>query len=108
MVLKIRYFFRNFVPSSLLLRPFQVKTTHRVFLAEFSESEVEITLSDVFRTYSENIDFGYRLLISFQRMIRPSNYALKYHFGPKMLEYDQKNFFVSRFQQLVFVMTSPL
>ena len=41
-------------------------------------------------------------------MIRPSDYDLQYNFGPVMLEYDQKKLYVSRFLQLVFVMTSPL
>ena len=49
-----------------------------------------------------------RLLISFLRVIRPSDYDLKYHFGPKMLEYDQKKLHVSRFAQLAFLMTSSL
>jgi len=31
--------------------------------------------------------------------------SLKYHFGPKMLEYCQEKLFKSRFLQLVFVMT---
>jgi hypothetical protein len=64
--------------------------------------------SDVYGTYRENIDFGYRLLISFLRVIRPEEYELKYPFGPKMLEYDQKKLYISLFLQLVFVMNSPL
>ncbi len=37
--------------------------------------------------------------------IRPSNCGLKYHFGPKMLEYCREKLFKSRFLQLVFVIT---
>jgi hypothetical protein len=66
------------------------KHPYRGFLAEFSG------------------DIGYRLLISLLIVIRPSDYDLKYHFGPKMLECNQKKLYVSRFPQLVFVMTSPL
>ena len=81
-----------------------------VFLAEFFESESKSKShdSDVFGTYWENIDFGYRLLISLLRVIRPSDCDLKYHFGPKVLEYGRKKLYILRFLQLVFVMTSPL
>jgi hypothetical protein len=80
----------------------------RVFLAEFSEYEVKSHDFDVFGTFREDIDFGYRLLISFLRVIKPSDCDLKYHFGPKVLEYGRKKLYILRFLQLVFVMTSPL
>ena len=63
---------------------------------------------DVFGTYWENIDFWFRLLIPFLREIRPSDCDLKYHFGPKVLEYGRKKLYLVRFPQLAFVMTSPL
>jgi hypothetical protein len=63
---------------------------------------------DFFGTYCENIDFRYRLLISFLRVIRPSDCDLEYHFGPKVLKYGRKKLYLLRFLQLVFVMTSPL
>jgi hypothetical protein len=86
-----------------------VKITHmEYFELNFSNLRSKSQDSDVFGTYWKNIDFGYRLLISFPRVIRPSNYALKYHFGPKMLEYDQKKLYISLFLQLVFHMISPL
>ena len=77
-------------------------------LSIFFNNRSKLHDSDVFGTYREIIDFEYRLLISFLRVIRPSDYDLKYNFGPIMLEYDQKKLYVSRFLQLVFVMTSPL
>ncbi len=64
--------------------------------------------SDVFGTYWENIDFGHRLLISLLRVIRPSDCDLKYHFGPKVLEYGRKKLFLQGFLQLVFDVISPL
>ncbi len=57
---------------------------YRVFLAEFYESELKILV------------------------IRPSDCDLKYHFGPKVLEYGRKKLYLLRFPQLVFVITSPL
>jgi hypothetical protein len=57
---------------------------------------------------TENINFRYRLLISFLRVIRPSECDLKYHFGPKMLEYGRKKLFLQGFLQLVFDVISPL
>ncbi len=42
------------------------------------------------------------------RVIRPSDCDLKYHFGPKVLEYGRKKLYLVRFPQLAFVMTSPL
>jgi hypothetical protein len=78
---------------------------YRVFLAEFSESEVKVTRFRRFR----NLLGKYRLLIAFLRVIRPFDYdLLKYHFGPKMLEYGRKKLYVSHFPQLVFDMISPL
>jgi hypothetical protein len=103
MVLKIRYFFHIFyTPDSCENHPYWV------FLAEFSESEVKSHDSDVFGTYWENIDFRYRLLISFLRVIRASDCDLKYHFGPKVLEYGRKKLYLQGFLQLVFDMISPL
>jgi replication-associated recombination protein RarA len=64
--------------------------------------------SYVFGTYREKIDFIYQLLISFLRVIRPSDCDLKYHFGPKMLEYGRKKLYLLRFLQLVIVTNSPL
>jgi hypothetical protein len=58
------------------------------FKQNFSNQRSNSHYSDVFGSYWENIDFGYRLLISFLRVIRPSDFDLKYHFGLKMLEYD--------------------
>jgi hypothetical protein len=71
------------------------------FLLNFPNLGSKLHDSDVFGTYRENIDFGYRLLISFLRVIRPSEYDLRVQFEPKMLEYDQKKLLV------MFVMTSP-
>jgi len=56
----------------------------------------------------ENVDLGNRLLISFLRVIIPSDCDLKYHFEPKVLEYSRKKLYILRFPQLVFVITSPL
>ena len=47
-------------------------------------SKTHVIDSDVFGSYWENIDFRYRLLISFLRVIIPSDCDLKYHFGPKV------------------------
>jgi hypothetical protein len=102
-VLKIRYFFHIFGSSSNIIRPYMWKSL-MVFLAEFSESEVKITLFWRFRNSSGIIDFWYRLLISILRVIRPSDCDLKYHFGPKVLEYVRKKLYILRFPQLVFVM----
>ena len=109
MVLKIRYFFHIFGPSSLITCPIHVKITHiGYFWPNFPNLRSKSHDSDVFGTYRENIDFGYRLLISFLRVIRPSDCDLKYHFGPKMLEYVQKKRSLSLFLQLVIVTNSPL
>ena len=109
MVLKIRYFFNIFGPSSLITCPIHVKITHigsfgRIFRI-WGQNHMILTFSEVI---GENIDFWYRLLISFLRVIIPSDCDLKYHFGPKVLEYGRKKLYLLRFLQLVFVMTSPL
>ncbi len=126
MVLKIRYFYHIFGPSSLITCPIHVKITNIGYFwpKKFRKRRNHVILtsdsnfriwgqnhkhdSDVFGTFWENIDFRYRLLISFLRVIRTSDYDLKYHFGPKMLEYGRKKFYLLRFLQLVFEMTSPL
>ncbi len=64
--------------------------------------------SDVFGSYWENIHFWYRLLISFLRVIKPSDCDLNYRFGPKMLEYGRKKLHLLRFPQLIIVTNSPL
>ena len=109
MVLKIRYFFHIFGSSSLITCPIHVKITHiGYFWPNFPNLRSKSHDSDVFGSYWENIDFWYRLLISFLRVIRPSDCDLKYHFGPKVLEYGRKKLYLARFPQLAFVMTSPL
>jgi len=109
MVLKIRYFFHIFGPSSLITCPIHVKITHiGYFWPNFPNLRSKSHDSDVFGSYWENIDFWYRLLISFLRVIIPSDCDLKYHFGPKVLEYGRKKLYLARFLQLAFVMTSPL
>jgi len=109
MVLKIRYFFHIFGPSSLITCPIHVKITHiGYFWPNFPNLRSKSHDSDVFGSYWENIDFWYRLLISFLRVIIPSDCDLKYHFGPKVLEYGRKKLYLVRFPQLAFVMTSPL
>jgi hypothetical protein len=109
MVLKIRYFFHIFGPSSLITCPIHVKITLiGYFWPNFPNLRSKSHDSNVFGTYWENIDFGYRLLISFLSVIRPSDCHLKYHFGPKVLENGRKKLYILRFLQLVFVMTSPL
>ena len=109
MVLKIRYFFHIFGPSSLITCPIHVKITHiGYFWPNFPNLRSKSHDSDVFGTYWENIDFGYRLLISLLRVIRPSDCDLKYHFGPKVLEYGRKKLYLQGFLQLVFDVISPL
>ena len=109
MVLKIRYFFHIFGSSSLITCPIHVKITHiGYFWPNFPNLMSKSHDSDVFGTYWENIDFWFRLLIPFLRVIIPSDCDLKYHFGPKVLEYGRKKFYLARFPQLAFVMTSPL
>jgi hypothetical protein len=108
MVLKIRYIFHIFGHSSLITCPIHVKITHRgYFWPNFPNLRSKLHDSDVFGTYWENVDFGYRLLISFLRVIIPSDCDLKYHFGPKVLECGRKKLYLVCFPQLVFVMTSP-
>ncbi len=105
MVLKIRYLFHIFEPSSPYYTPDSCENHPcRVFLAEFSESEVKITWFRRLR----NLLGKYRLLISFLRVIRPSDCDLKYHFGPKVLEYGRKKLCLHGFLQLVFDLISPL
>ena len=109
MVLKIRYFFHIFGSSSLTTCPIHVKITHiGYFWPNFPNLRSKLHDSDVFGSYWENIDFWYRLLISFLRVIIPSDCDLKYNFGPKVLEYGRKKLYLVRFPQLAFVMTSPL
>ena len=109
MVLKIRYFFYIFGPSSLITCPIHVKITHiGYFWPNFPNLRSKSHDSYVFGTYWENIDFRYRLLISFLRVIRPSDCDLKYHFGPKVLEYGRKKLYLLRFLQLVIVTNPPL
>ena len=109
MVLKIRYFFYIFGPSSFITCPIHVKITHiGYFWPNFPNLRSKSHDSDVFGTYWENIDFWFRLLISFLRAIRPSDCDLKYHFGPKVLEYGRKKLYLQGFLQLVFDVISPL
>jgi hypothetical protein len=108
MVLKIRYFFHIFGPSSLITCPIHVKITHiGYFWPNFPNLRSKSHDSDVSGTYWENIDFWFRLLIPLLRVIRPSGCDLKYHFGPKVLEYGRKKLYLARFPQLAFVMTFP-
>ncbi len=44
----------------------------------------------------------------FDHILTLSDCDLKYHFGPKVLEYGRKKLYLVRFLQLAFVMTSPL
>ncbi len=109
MALKFRYFFHIFGSSSLITCPIHVKITHiGYFWPNFPNLRSKSHDSDVFGSYWENIDFRYRLLISLLRVIRPSDCDLKYHFGPKMLEYGRKKLYLQGFLQLVFDVISPL
>ncbi len=104
MALKIRCFFHIFGPSSLNIRPIRVKITHLwYFWPNFPNLRSKLHASDVFGTYWEKIDFGYRWLISFLWVIRPSDCDLKYHFGPKVLENGRKMLYILRFPQLILV-----
>jgi hypothetical protein len=40
-------------------------------------------------------------------VIRPSDCDIKYHLGPKIIDYGRKKLYIMRFPQLVFLMTSP-
>ena len=78
------------------------------FWPNFPNLRSKLHDSHVFGTYWENIDFVYRLFISFLRVIRPSDCDPKYHFGPKVLEYGRKKLYLQVFLQLVFDMISPI
>ena len=90
MVLKIRYFFHIFEPSSLIIFNSSENLPYRVF----SESEVNLHDSDVFGTYWKNIDFGDRLLIFFLWVIGPLDCDLDNHFESKMLEYSRRKLYL--------------
>ncbi len=98
--------FQIFGSSFLITCPIHVEISHLgYFWPNFANSaKFKITWFSRFR----NLSGKYRLLTFFPRVIRLSNYDLKYYFGPKVLEYGRKKLYILRFPQLVFVMTSPL